>query len=82
MLSGLTCSCSTFVFAVPVARAADSASKGAGTVHLHPTDPTILLGKGTKFTKQVQTRMTIQLGKDVGFASAEVIEVISDEELK
>lgn len=65
-----------------MARAADSASKGTGTVYLHPTDSTILLGHGTKFTKQVQIRMTIQLSKDVGFASAEVVEVISDEELK
>lgn len=67
---------------VPVFRAADSAVNGSGKARLHPTDPFVLLGTGTRFTSQVKPKSTIQYGKGVGFASAEVEEVKSDGEIK
>lgn len=63
-------------------RAADSAVKGAGSLRLHPSDPLIILGLRTKFTDQIKPRSTIQFGKELGFAEAEVDEVTSDGELR
>jgi hypothetical protein len=67
---------------VPVERAADLAKSGSGRVHLHPEDPTILLGTGTSFTTQIKPRASITLGKLCNHASAQVEEVASDTELK
>lgn len=67
---------------IPVYRAADSAVKGSGLLRLDPSDPLIIVGLGTKFTEQIKPRSTIQFGKELGFAEAEVDEVISDSQLR
>ncbi|KAL7417092.1 glycerol-3-phosphate O-acyltransferase [Mrakia frigida] len=67
---------------IPVFRAADAAVNGSGKARLHPTDHLVLLGTGTKFLTQVKPKSTIMFGKPLGFASAEIEEVVSDTEIK
>ncbi|KAK0547253.1 Glycerol-3-phosphate/dihydroxyacetone phosphate acyltransferase [Tilletia horrida] len=67
---------------IPVARAADSAKSGSGLITVHPDDPTILLGLNTRFTKELMPKGQIQLPKFTSFASAEIVEIISDTEVK
>lgn len=67
---------------VPVSRAADMASAGVGRVSLSPDDPCIVIGEGTKFTEDFSPRMQILLPKSVNSAVAEVVEVISDTQLR
>ena len=55
---------------------------GSGKARLHPTDHLVLLGTGTKFLTQVKPKSTIMFGKPLGFASAEIEEVVSDTEIK
>ena len=68
--------------AVPVVRAADDARPGTGRVYLSPDDPCLLLGVGTKFTMEFKPKMQVMLSKAVNSALAEVVEVISDTELR
>lgn len=69
--------------AVPVARAADSAKPGKGTISAHPSgDPCLIQGHGSEFTKQLVKKGQIVLPKATGHASAEVVEVISDTEIR
>lgn len=67
---------------IPVARAADSATAGAGVVWLSPDDPCLILGHETRFTAEFSPKMQIMLGKSLGSLIAEVSEVLSDTELK
>ncbi|KAI0062297.1 glycerol-3-phosphate O-acyltransferase [Artomyces pyxidatus] len=67
---------------IPVARAADDAKTGTGRVYLSPDDPCLVLGEGTKFTSEFSPRMQIMLSKSVNSAVAEVVEVISDTQLR
>ncbi|KAF8921337.1 glycerol-3-phosphate O-acyltransferase [Mucidula mucida] len=67
---------------IPVSRAADSASPGTGTLRLSPDDPCLVLGVGTRFTSEFSPRMQILLPKSIGSLLAEVVEVISDTELR
>jgi glycerol-3-phosphate O-acyltransferase / dihydroxyacetone phosphate acyltransferase len=67
---------------VPVARAADLAEPGTGRVWLSPDDPCLVFGEGTKFLTELSPRMQILLPKSVNSAIAEVIEVLSDTELR
>lgn len=68
---------------VPVARAADSAKIGSGTIGEHPSgDPCLLLGYSSRFTEQLQRKGHIVLPKITGYASAEVVEVLSDTEVR
>ncbi|EPQ26968.1 uncharacterized protein PFL1_05603 [Pseudozyma flocculosa PF-1] len=68
---------------IPVARAADSAKAGQGTVAAHPSgDPLRLIGHGTAFTSQLVPKGQIMLPKSTGYACAEVVEVVSDTELR
>ena len=67
---------------VPVARAADLAEPGKGRVWLSPDDPCLVLGEGTNFLTELSPRMQILLPKSVNSAIAEVIEVLSDTELR
>ncbi|KAJ7621426.1 hypothetical protein FB45DRAFT_929190 [Roridomyces roridus] len=55
---------------IPVERAADSAKPGT------------VIGEGTRFTSDFKPRMQVMLPKSLGSASAEVLEIISDTELK
>ncbi|KAH8915522.1 hypothetical protein BT69DRAFT_1356523 [Atractiella rhizophila] len=68
---------------IPVARAADNAVKGAGTLYMKSSDEgTIIYGRGTKFTDSLQPKKQIMLGKEYGFPQVEVVEVLDDERVK
>ncbi|CDW98442.1 hypothetical protein [Sporisorium scitamineum] len=68
---------------IPVARAADSAKAGKGFISLHPAgDPLLLQGYGTAFKTQLHAKGQIMLPKACGNATVEVLEVISDTEVK
>lgn len=67
---------------IPVVRASDEAKPGTGRVGLSQDDPCLVVGYDTKFTSDFKPRMTISLPKSVGSLAAEVVEVISDTELK
>ena len=63
-------------------RAADDAKPGTGQVTISDDDPCLVIGYGTRFTKEFTPKMQIMLPKSVSFAVAEVTEVISDTELR
>ncbi|GAA5841523.1 hypothetical protein JCM11251_001251 [Rhodosporidiobolus azoricus] len=68
---------------IPVARAQDSAFAGAGTIAMSPDDPVLVIGHGTSFQKDFgKPRSQILLPRNLGSVSVEVVEVISDTELK
>ncbi|CAO1620858.1 unnamed protein product [Jaminaea pallidilutea] len=68
---------------IPVTRAADGAKPGKGLITHHPSgDPLLVQGKGTKFTTQLEPKGQIVLPKWTGYASAEVVEILSDTEVK
>ncbi|KIK58616.1 hypothetical protein GYMLUDRAFT_170760 [Collybiopsis luxurians FD-317 M1] len=67
---------------IPVTRPSDNASPGTGEIDLSETDPCLIFGYGTRFTAEFTPRTRILLDKSAGFASAEVIEVISDTALR
>lgn len=67
---------------VPVVRAADRVKAGTGTVRISPDDPCLILGEGTCFRTEFTPKMQIMLPKSVNSAVAEVLEVISDTELR
>ncbi|CEH17773.1 GLYCEROL-3-PHOSPHATE O-ACYLTRANSFERASE 1 [Ceraceosorus bombacis] len=68
---------------IPVARAADSAKVGKGTISAHSSgDATLIQGHGSEFTKQLKGKSQIMLPKSTNYATAEVVEVISDTELR
>jgi glycerol-3-phosphate O-acyltransferase/dihydroxyacetone phosphate acyltransferase len=67
---------------VPVVRAADEAKAGKGLIRLSETDPCVVLGEGTNFLSQFSPQTQIMLSKSLNFAVAEVIEIISDTELR
>jgi glycerol-3-phosphate O-acyltransferase/dihydroxyacetone phosphate acyltransferase len=70
-------------FPVPVARAQDYAYNGKGIITLSPDDPLILIGSGTKFTEDfAKSRTQILLPRNLGSVTAEVVEVVSDTQLK
>lgn len=61
---------------IPVTRAQDMVTKGAGTVYIQSDNLVTLRGKGTKFTSQLKPKSTISIGS----FSMEVISVNSDTE--
>ncbi|KAF9480135.1 glycerol-3-phosphate O-acyltransferase [Pholiota conissans] len=67
---------------IPVSRAADMASAGKGRISISPDDPCLVLGEGTSFREEFTPRMQILLPKSVSSAVAEVVEVISDTQLR
>lgn len=67
---------------VPVARAADEAKPGTGLVYLSPDDPCLVLGDGTRFKSEFGPKMQLMLPRSVNSAVAEIVEVISDTELR
>ena len=67
---------------VPVERAADSAKPGVGRIRISDEDPCVVLGCGTSFSTEFKPRMQIALPKYVGSPVAEVVEVVSDTELR
>ncbi|TFK76477.1 glycerol-3-phosphate O-acyltransferase [Pluteus cervinus] len=67
---------------IPVERAADSAKPGIGRVYLSADDSCLVIGEGTQFLSEFKPQMQIMLPKSVNSALAEVLEVISDTELR
>ncbi|KAF4579049.1 hypothetical protein EYR36_000858 [Pleurotus pulmonarius] len=67
---------------IPVVRAADRVKAGTGTVRISPDDPCLILGEGTSFKTEFTPKMQIMLPKSVNSAVAEVLEVVSDTELR
>ncbi|KAF8136325.1 glycerol-3-phosphate O-acyltransferase, partial [Boletus edulis] len=67
---------------IPVARAADEAKPGTGLVSLSPDDPCLVIGEGTRFKSEFTPKMQIMLPKSVNSVVAEVVEIISDTELR
>lgn len=67
---------------VPVVRAADEAKTGVGRIELSVEDPCLVIGHGTRFLSDFKPRMQIMLSKSLNFAAAEVVEVLSDTELR
>ncbi|EPQ58150.1 hypothetical protein GLOTRDRAFT_98821 [Gloeophyllum trabeum ATCC 11539] len=67
---------------IPVVRAADEAMPGTGYIRLSPDDPCLVLGEGTCFLSEFTPKMQVLLPKSVGSSVAEVVEVISDTELR
>ncbi|KAI6160397.1 hypothetical protein EDD17DRAFT_1761158 [Pisolithus thermaeus] len=68
--------------AVPVVRAMDEAKPGTGLVYLSPDDPCLLLGERTRFKSEFSPRTQTMLPESVDSVVAEVLEVISDTELR
>lgn len=71
-----------YLYVVPVARAADDAKPGTGEIRLADDDPCLVLGHGTKFLTELAPKMQIMLPKSLNSALAEVVEVISDTEIR
>ncbi|KAI0818588.1 glycerol-3-phosphate O-acyltransferase [Irpex lacteus] len=67
---------------IPVVRAADDAKPGTGRVSISDDDPCLVIGHDTKFTSEFTPKMQIMLPKSVNSAVAEVVEVISDTQLR
>lgn len=68
---------------IPVARAQDYAFVGKGTIRLSDQDPLTILGTDTQFTKDFEKpRSQMLLPRNLGSSTAEVVEVVSDTELR
>jgi len=67
---------------IPVTRAADSATRGTGVIRISEDDPCLVLGENTKFLSELSPRKQITLPKSVNSAKAEVVEVISDTQVR
>ncbi|KAI0709102.1 glycerol-3-phosphate O-acyltransferase [Earliella scabrosa] len=67
---------------IPVVRAADDAKPGTGEISISEDDPCLVIGHGTKFTSEFTPKMQIMLPKSVGSSVAEVVEILSDTQLK
>ncbi|KAI0695901.1 glycerol-3-phosphate O-acyltransferase [Cytidiella melzeri] len=67
---------------IPVVRAADDAKPAIGRMAISADDPCLVIGYGTKFTAEFTPKMQIMLPKSVGSVAAEVVEVISDTQLR
>ena len=63
-------------------RAADDAKPGIGQVTISDEDPCLVIGHGTVFLKEFSPKMQIMLPKSVGSAVAEIVEVVSDTQLR
>ncbi|KAJ3539417.1 hypothetical protein NM688_g6363 [Phlebia brevispora] len=69
-------------YAVPVVRATDEAKPAIGRILLSKSDPCLVIGVGTRFLSELAPRMQIMLPKSVGSVVAEIVEVLSDSELR
>lgn len=69
---------------ISVTRATDDAKEGTGRIFLsaEESDPCILLGKNTKFTRELVPKKQILLSKQLGSITVEVVEVVDDCRLK
>jgi len=60
----------------------DDAKPGIGRVSISEEDPCLVIGFDTRFLEEFKPKMQIMLPKSVGSVVAEVVEVISDTELR
>jgi glycerol-3-phosphate O-acyltransferase / dihydroxyacetone phosphate acyltransferase len=67
---------------IPVARAQDYVRIGSGFIRIDEHDPCLVHGEHTCFATEVKLREQIVLPKAVGSLSAEVVEILSDTELR
>ena len=67
---------------VPVERAADHAKPGSGVVAISDEDPCLVIGHGTKFKTEMQLKWKILLPKYLNSPVGEVVEIISDTQLR
>ncbi|KAI0928786.1 hypothetical protein AcV5_006241 [Taiwanofungus camphoratus] len=67
---------------IPVVRASDNARPGIGYIVLSEDDPCLVIGHGTCFLSEFAPKMQIRLPKSIDSSAAEVMEVISDTELR
>ncbi|KAI0748033.1 glycerol-3-phosphate O-acyltransferase [Daedaleopsis nitida] len=67
---------------IPVVRAADDAKTGSGEITISEEDSCLIIGHGTKFTSEFSPKMQIMLPKSVGSSVAEVVEILSDTQLR
>ncbi|KAH9951353.1 glycerol-3-phosphate O-acyltransferase [Amylocystis lapponica] len=67
---------------IPVVRAFDEATAGTGLVSLSADDPCVVVGNGTRFLSELTPKMHIMLPRSVDGAAAEVVEVVSNTELR
>lgn len=68
---------------IPVARAADHAKTGKGLITLSNENPLIVRGiNGTEFTKACMPKGQLVLPKEAGYATGEIAEIISDDEIR
>ncbi|KAG8864956.1 hypothetical protein FRB96_003544 [Tulasnella sp. 330] len=72
----------SMLHSIPVARAGDYAKTGTGRIALSVDDPCLVIGYGTSFTEQLKPKMQLMFPKSVGSPVAEVLEVISDTEIR
>ena len=63
-------------------RAVDYAKPGSGRVSLADDDPCLVIGHGTNFTSEFSPRWQILLPKSTGSLVAEVVEIISETQLR
>ncbi|WFC95780.1 hypothetical protein MBRA1_002434 [Malassezia brasiliensis] len=66
---------------IPVRRAADSAKPGEGYLTFGK-DALHLRGVNTAFTRQLEAHGQVVLDKETGYATAEVVEILSDTEIR
>lgn len=69
---------------ISVTRAIDDAKDGTGRIFLSPqeSDPCIIYGNQTHFTKELSPRKQIMLPRHLGSATVEVVEVMGDDRLR
>jgi len=67
---------------ISVERAQDLAKPGKGVIYLDNDDPTFVRGVDTNFTAQLGPKMQILLPKSTSSAIAQVLEVLSDTEVR
>lgn len=63
-------------------RAADEAKPGTGTIRLDDNDPCLIIGDKTRFTEQLSPRGQVMLSKSLGSVVAEVVEILSDTQVR
>ncbi|KAI0374799.1 glycerol-3-phosphate O-acyltransferase [Pilatotrama ljubarskyi] len=67
---------------IPVVRAADHAKPGTGEITISQEDPCLINGHDTRFKSEFTPKMQVMLPRSVGSGVAEVVEVISDTQLR
>lgn len=65
---------------IPVVRAQDNLIKGSGKIFINDDDKTLVIGKGTVFTKECSLHGLIALPQSLG--ASEIIEIIDDTKLR